>query len=394
MAQDKLLLVDGNSIAFRAFYALFRELDKFKNAQGLHTNAVYAFKNMLDVLLKKEKFTHVLVAFDAGKVTFRTKIFSDYKGGRQKTPSELSEQLPFIRELLTCLGITSYELVDYEADDIIGTLSRQGEEAGMPVTIVTGDRDLTQLTSEKVTVLVTRRGVNDLEAYTPEHMKEVNGVTPTEFIDMKALMGDTSDNYPGVTKVGPKTASRLIQKYHSVENLYQHLDDFKPSKLKENLVNDKDKAFRAKTLATIDRQSPLTVTLVQTKRRPVDLEKLRAFYEQLDFNRFLSELPQPDAAASEEKPQAEIDYQILDAERLSSLKKVSNDHEISFYLGMLGENYHLADFSGFALEINQHFYVSRNMTLLQDPILKTILENPKIHKNVFGLKPTLVGLLR
>ncbi len=154
-------------------------------------------------------------------------MYQDYKGGRQKTPSELSEQLPVIREMLKDLGIKSYELKNYEADDIIGTLSKMGEEAGYTVDIVTGDRDLTQLASDKTTVLITKNGVGDTEAYTPEHMKEVNGVIPTEFIDMKALMGDNSDNYPGVTKVGPKTASRLIQKYGSVEKLYEHVDEMK-----------------------------------------------------------------------------------------------------------------------------------------------------------------------
>lgn len=243
MANKKLLLIDGNSVAFRAFYALYRQLDRFQNPEGLHTNAIYAFKNMLDVILKQENPSHVLVAFDAGKVTFRTKLYSDYKGGRQKTPGELLEQIPYIKEMLKDLGIKSYELVNYEADDIIGTYSKMGEEAGYQVAIVSGDKDLTQLASDSTTVYVTKSGVSELEAFTPEHMKEVNGVTPTEFIDMKALMGDNSDNYPGVTKVGTKTASNLIQKYGSVENIYKHIDEMKKSKLKENLINDKDKAF-------------------------------------------------------------------------------------------------------------------------------------------------------
>ena len=195
MAQKKLLLIDGNSVAFRAFYALYRQLDRFVSPDGLHTNAIYTFKNMLDAILKQVDPTNVLVAFDAGKVTFRTKMYEDYKGGRQKTPSELLEQLPVIREMLKDFGIKSYELANYEADDIIGTLSKMGEKAGYEVTIVTGDKDLTQLASDKTTVLITKNGVGDTEAYTPEHMKEVNGVTPIEFIDMKALMGDNSDNY-------------------------------------------------------------------------------------------------------------------------------------------------------------------------------------------------------
>ena len=281
VADKKLLLIDGNSITFRAFYALYRQLDNFVSPEGLHTNAIYTFKNMLDSILKQLEPTNILVAFDAGKVTFRTKMYQEYKGGRQKTPNELIEQLPFVREMLTDLGITSYELDQYEADDIIGTMAKKGEEAGYEVAIVTGDKDLTQLASAKTTVYITKVGVGELEAYTPEHMEEVNGVTPTEFIDMKALMGDNSDNYPGVTGIGPKTASKLIQEYGSVEGIYDHLDDITAKKLKQNLINDRDQAFLAKKLATINRESPVEVSLADTEIQAVDNEKLRTFYERL-----------------------------------------------------------------------------------------------------------------
>ena len=392
MADKKLLLIDGNSVAFRAFYALYRQLESFKNPEGLHTNAIYAFKNMLDVLLKDVKPTHVLVAFDAGKVTFRNKMYDDYKGGRQKTPEELLEQLPYIQEMLHDLGIKTYELKNYEADDIIGTFVNLGETADFKVTVVTGDRDLTQLTSNKTTVMVTKHGVSDLEAYTPEHMKKVNGVTPTEFIDMKALMGDNSDNYPGVTKIGPKTASNLIQKYGSIENLYDHIDDMKKSKRKENLIKDKDKAFLAKKLATIDRNAPVTIGLKDVKCKPVDYKKLRQFYEQMNFRKFLGELN----ASGEGQDGAEVEkvkYTELDQSNAKKISVKEND-TVSFYLGMLGDNYHLADFVGFALKINEQVYVSRDVSLLQENNLKHLLEDAEINKNVFDLKRTTVGLNR
>lgn len=392
MADKKLLLIDGNSVAFRAFYALYRQLESFKNPEGLHTNAIYAFKNMLDVLLKDVKPTHVLVAFDAGKVTFRNKMYDDYKGGRQKTPEELLEQLPYIQEMLHDLGIKTYELKNYEADDIIGTFVNLGETADFKVTVVTGDRDLTQLTSNKTTVMVTKHGVSDLEAYTPEHMKKINGVTPTEFIDMKALMGDNSDNYPGVTKIGPKTASNLIQKYGSIENLYDHIDDMKKSKRKENLIKDKDKAFLAKKLATIDRNAPVTIGLKDVKRKPVDYKKLRQFYEQMNFRKFLGELN----ASGEGQDGAEVEkvkYTELDQSNAKKISVKEND-TVSFYLGMLGDNYHLADFVGFALKINEQVYVSRDVSLLQENNLKHLLEDAEINKNVFDLKRTTVGLNR
>lgn len=393
MAQKKLLLIDGNSVAFRAFYALYRQLDRFTSPDGLHTNAIYTFKNMLDAILKQVDPTNILVAFDAGKVTFRTKMYKDYKGGRQKTPSELLEQMPVIREMLSDLGIKSYELKNYEADDIIGTLSKMGEDAGYEVTIVTGDRDLTQLASDKVTVLITKNGVGDTEAYTPEHMKEVNGVTPTEFIDMKALMGDNSDNYPGVTKVGPKTASKLIQKYGSVENLYEHVDGMKKSKMKENLINDKDKAFLAKKLATIDRESPVEVTLDDTAIKDTDFEKLRGLYERLGFKKFLAQLDQNTDAQNADTGVEDYQYVELTQDNIHDLDNVA-EKEISFYLGMLGDNYHLAPFVGFALKIGDKVYVSKDIALLQEMPLKGILENQTIKKNVFDLKRTYVGMHR
>ena len=272
---------------------------------------------MLDVVLNDVEPDHVLVAFDAGKTTFRNKMYADYKGGRQKTPSELSEQLPYIQELLHDLGLSTYELDNYEADDIIGTFVSIGEKEGFKVTVVTGDKDLTQLASPQTTVMVTKSGVLNLEAYTPEHMKEVNGVTPTEFIDMKALMGDNSDNYPGVTKIGPKKASQLIQEYGSVENLYDHIDDMKPSKMKENLINDKDKALLGKKLATIDRNTPLTIGIADVKRRAVDYQKLRRFYEKMNFRKFLSQL-NPESAAGQKDQPVKDNKAVL----LQSLKKM------------------------------------------------------------------------
>ena len=396
MANQKLLLIDGNSVAFRAFYALYRQLENFRNPEGLHTNAIYTFKNMLDVLLNDVKPDHVLVAFDAGKTTFRNNMYADYKGGRQKTPGELSEQLPYIQELLHDLGISTYELENYEADDIIGTFSRIGEENGFDVTIVTGDKDLTQLATEKTTVMVTKSGVMNLEVYTPEHMKEVNGVTPTEFIDMKALMGDNSDNYPGVTKVGPKKASQLVQEYGSVENLYDHIDEMKQSKLKENLLNDKDKALLGKKLATIDCQTPVTIGIDDIKRKDVDYPKLRRFYEKMNFRKFLSELD-PSAADSEnqndENEKVLMEYTELTKDNLAKVDAKEGD-TIVFYLGMLGPNYHLADFVGFAFKIAGQIYVSRDVDLLKEQNLQHLLEDEKIKKDVFDLKRTTVGLNR
>ena len=265
MTKKKLILLDGNSLAFRAFFALHNVLEKFRTSDGLHTNAIYAFNTMLNLILSKGQPTDMLVAFDAGKTTFRTQLFADYKGNRPHTPSEFLEQLPYIKELLTARGIKSYELANYEADDIIGTIAHQAQAQDYEVMIVTGDKDLTQLVNNHTTVAVTVKGVTDLEYYTQQHFQDKMGISPQQFIDLKALMGDPSDNYPGVTKVGEKTGLRLIKQYGSLEAIYQNIDQMKASKLKEHLIADRDQAFLSQKLARIDVQAPITIDRKSTR---------------------------------------------------------------------------------------------------------------------------------
>ena len=253
----KLVLIDGNSIAYRAFFAL----PLLNNDKGIHTNAVYGFTMMLMKILEDEKPTHILVAFDAGKTTFRHKTFSEYKGGRQKTPPELSEQFPYIRELLKAYQISAYELENYEADDIIGTLSLQAEKEGFEIKVISGDKDLTQLSSPMTTVGITRKGITDIEVYTPRHIEEKYGLTPEQIIDMKGLMGDTSDNIPGVPGVGEKTAIKLLKEFHTVEEVLSSIDQVSGKKLKEKLETYSDQAILSKQLATIMRDAPIDVAI-------------------------------------------------------------------------------------------------------------------------------------
>ena len=240
-----------------AFFAL----PLLTNDHGIHTNAVYGFTMMLQNILQEEKPTHMLVAWDAGKTTFRHKTFGEYKGGRQKTPSELSEQFPYIRKLLDAYNIKQYELDQYEADDIIGTLSREGNEAGVEVVVFTGDKDLTQLATEHTTVLITRKGITDTEKYTPEHIMEKYGITASQMIDMMGLMGDPSDNIPGVPGVGEKTAIKLLKEYGSIENVYKSLDKITAKKLNENLTANEEIAYMSRDLATIVVDAPITVKI-------------------------------------------------------------------------------------------------------------------------------------
>src|SRR5690625_3572921 len=236
----KLVLIDGNSILFRAFYAL----PLLHNDKGVYTNAVYGFTTMLLRILEEEQPTHMLVAFDAGKTTFRHDTYKEYKGGRQKTPPELSEQFPLAREILSAFHIPHYELDMYEADDIIGTLAKQADEQDFEVSVISGDQDLLQLVSKQVTVNITKKGVSEMENYTPEILMEKMELTPKQIIELKALMGDSSDNIPGVPGVGIKTATKLLKQYETVAKLYENLDEITAKKLKENLTTYKEDALK------------------------------------------------------------------------------------------------------------------------------------------------------
>ncbi len=386
----QLLLIDGNSIVFRAFFAMHNQIDKFTNKDGLHTAAIYGFKLMLDHVLDKFHPDAALVAFDAGKVTFRTKMYDDYKGGRNKTPDELTEQFPYVRELVEACGLHSYELKNYEADDIIGTLAKEGDEAGYETLIVTGDRDLTQLASDHTTVAVTHKGVTDTEHYTPAHVEEKLGITPRQIIDMKALMGDSSDNYPGVTKIGEKTAIKLVKQFGSVENLYDHIDDLKKSKMKEHLVEDEEIARQCKTLATILQDAPLEISLDDIAYRGEQTEKLVAFYQQMGFKSFLAKMDlAPEEGADDSAP---VKYTELTADNLAAVDQLKG--ELSFYLEMLDANYHTSPFAGFVIGDGTTWLVSRDAELLKQAPLKKLLESPAVAKNVFNAKAQIVGLHR
>lgn len=386
----QLLLIDGNSIVFRAFFAMHNQIDKFINKDGLHTAAIYGFKLMLDHVLAKFHPDAALVAFDAGKVTFRTKMYDDYKGGRNKTPDELTEQFPYVRELVEACGLHSYELKNYEADDIIGTLAKEGDEAGYETLIVTGDRDLTQLASDHTTVAVTHKGVTDTEHYTPAHVEEKLGITPRQIIDMKALMGDSSDNYPGVTKIGEKTAIKLVKQFGSVENLYDHIDDLKKSKMKEHLVEDEEIARQCKTLATILQDAPLEISLDDIAYRGEQTEKLVAFYQQMGFKSFLAKMDlAPEEGADDSAP---VKYTELTADNLAAVDQLKD--ELSFYLEMPDANYHTSPFAGFVIGDGTTWLVSRDAELLKQDPLKKLLESSAVAKNVFNAKAQIVGLHR
>ncbi|KPN79587.1 DNA polymerase [Apilactobacillus kunkeei] len=388
MSDKRLLLIDGNSITYKAFFALIKLVDRFTNNEGVHTNAIYGFNNMLNIMLDKVKPTHVLVAFDAGKTTFRTEMYADYKAGRDKAPEELVEQFDYVKELLKNRGIKYYQLNNYEADDIIGTLSKQADGLGFDTTIVTGDNDLTQLCSDKTTVSISNRGVSGVVRYDTDYVKETMGITPEQIIDWKALKGDSSDNYSGVTGVGDKTSLKLVKQFGSVENLYNHIDEVSGKKLKEHLVEDKDEAFLAKKLARINREAPVEISVDDTEYQGDHIDDLIAFYRQMNFRKFLSEMNTTQNANTND-----IEYVEVNDDTLSEIAKQDSD-TVTFYLGMDGDNYHDAPFIGFALKAGDKIYVSSDVDYLKNDQIKHIIESNDIKKDVFDAKRTYVGLNR
>ncbi|KAF1304701.1 MULTISPECIES: DNA polymerase I [Enterococcus] len=384
MAKKKLLLVDGNSVAFRAFFALHNSLERFTNNNGLHTNAIYAFNTMFENVMSKEKPTHVLVAFDAGKTTFRTEIYPEYKAGRSKTPGEFREQMPYIRELISGLGVQHYELENYEADDIIGTLATQVDKNEFDVVILSGDRDLTQLATNDIKVAITVKGVSEIENYTPEHIAEkYDGLEPKQIIDMKGLAGDTADNIPGVTKIGEKTAIKLLKEYGSVEGVYENIDSLKKSKMKENLINDQEQAFLSKRLATINVNAPVDVSIDSLEYHGKDLDKLVPFFKEMNFKSFLDKLNVVDTHEMED-----IHFNVVD-----QFTEDMFAEDMALYVEMLGENYHLEDIVGVAWGSKKQIYVTSNEEIFENPFFKKWLlaEN---QKKVYDAKRTYVALKR
>lgn len=336
LTKKKIVLLDGNSLAYRAFFAL----PLLTNDQGIHTNAVYGFTMMLQNILEEEKPTHMLVAWDAGKTTFRHKTFDEYKGGRQKTPSELSEQFPYLRKMLKAYNIPQYELDQYEADDIIGTLSHQGDKKDAEVVVISGDKDLTQLTTEHTTVFITRRGITDTEKYTPEHVMEKYGIQPHQIIDMKGLMGDSSDNIPGVPGVGEKTALKLLKEYGSIEEIYASLDKITAKRLNENLTQNKETAFMSRDLATIVVDAPITISIDDLSYSGPNMDELINIYQELKFNTLLEKL----GGNPIEEKQEDVEVTTVSEIDVSQLS-----NEMALHIEMMDENYLRANIEGVSL---------------------------------------------
>ncbi len=367
---EKAILIDGNNLLFRSYYATAYTGNMMKNSKGVPTNAVYGFVNMINKILKEEDPKYILVAFDKGK-NFRHRLYKNYKDGRIETPHELLSQFPLAKEFLNYKGIKYLEIDDYEADDIIGTFAKMADEDKMyDATIISSDKDLLQLISSDVSVKLLKQ--KDYIFYNEENFKKDFGFDPIHIIDLKALEGDKSDNIPGVKGIGEKTALTLISKYNTIENLYEHIDEIK-GKLQEKLLVDKENAFFSKTLATIYKDINFDLKFEDLKLKEEDLDKIVSFYEELEFYSFIKNM---NVKKEEEKVKIS----------LKNIKELSSK-EFAFYLELDNENYHNSDVIGMSIYDGENsYYLTKEEILENKDIFNNKVFSYDIKKSIVYLK--------
>jgi len=361
---DKIILLDGNSLSYRAFYAM----PALQNKSGLYTNSVYGFTLMLERMLEDIKPKYALVAFDKGKQTFRHKTYQDYKGTRDKTPSELVEQFGYVRELLDSYGIKYEEHFDYEADDIIGSYAKLAEKAGLEVIIISGDKDLTQLASDNITIYYTRRGVTEVDHYTPEFINEKYGLSPEQIIDMKGLMGDKSDNIPGIAGIGEKTAIKLLAEYKTVENVLDNIDNISGKKLKERLAEGKEDALLSKELATIFTEVPVENKL-EDLTFSENRSKKKELFEKLEFVSFLKKLAENDDVDVDGKEEKELE--IINADEKTELSFENS----SLHIECFTEDYHNSDVVNIVVYEDENVYIFSEDNFFENKFVRNYLES-------------------
>lgn len=369
----KIILVDGNNLLFRSYYATAYTGNLMKNSKGFPTNALFGFTHMINKILHEEKPTHIIVAFDKGK-TFRHEKYADYKGGRGETPDELKMQFPVAKELLTYMGIKYYEIDNYEADDIIGTFAKFCDDEDEFIgTIVSSDKDLLQLISSDVDIKLLKQ--KDYIRYNEESFKRAYGIEPIRIVDLKALMGDSSDNIPGVKGIGEKTALKLLQKYGGLDNIYENIDSIKGA-AKQKLIDDKENAYKSFDLATIVRDVPMEININDVILKEKDSEKLNNLYEDLEFYSFLKK------EKEEKKVVRETNVTIV-----KNVNEVPKIDECAFYLEILGTNYHRSEIIGAGI-YNEDVSLYIPFAILKD--CKDLLT--KTVKSTYDLKKDYVAL--
>ncbi|MDU2559097.1 MAG: 5'-3' exonuclease H3TH domain-containing protein, partial [Anaerococcus prevotii] len=376
-----VMLIDGSSLIFRAFFAL----PKLTNNDGVMTNGVYGFLTMYNNAFDRYKPDYVLVAFDRASKTFRHKEFEDYKGTRDKMPSELSYQFGILKDILDSLNVKYTDLDGFEADDIVGTYAKMAQKEGYESVLITGDRDYLQLVDEKIVVNLTKKGVSETKEYTVDTIKEEFGLSPKQLIEVKGLEGDKSDNIPGVDGIGPKKAIGFIQKYGSIEGLYEHIDEVSGKKTKETLIDSEAIAYMSKKIGTIVTSAPVEFDLEELKVKDPDLESLREKYSKYNFNKFLEGM---DGGAGP-KEDKEFTYEKLEDPKIL-IEAIKKNKEFTFKSVYEGDRYIHSDISKIAIKTTD------TPTYIVDPDndfvsnFKEVFEDEDIVKNSFDIKEDVV----
>ena len=382
--ENTLIIIDGNSIINRAFYAL----PDMSNSDGLKTNAIFGFVRMMFKIIEDYKPTHMSVAFDKKAPTFRHKQYADYKAGRKKMPDELGQQLEPLKELLDKFNINRLELEGYEADDIIGTIAKLGEENDFKVYIVTGDKDAIQLASHKTTTLITKKGVGEVEEYNYDSVVERYEMTPTQFIDLKGLMGDKSDNIPGVPGIGEKTGIKLLKQYSTIENLIEHTDELKGS-IKKKIEENKELALMSKELATIIRNVPIDVKLEDLEYGDYNKDDVIEKFKEFGFTSLISKLLEMDGGETSIKEEVNLKVQHLDNVEDFIEKAKENKKVIIDVIGREGNILDKKVINVFlSLDGEEIYYVNED----ELSKIESLLSNPEIKKHGYDLKEDYILL--
>lgn len=375
---EKIILVDGNNLLFRSYYATAYSGNFMKNSKGFPTNALYGFTNMINKIINEECPTYMIVAFDKGK-TFRHEKYEQYKDGRIEMPDELKVQFPLAKELLTNMGIKYYECDNYEADDIIGTFAKYcDEEDDFIGTIVSSDKDLLQLISHDVDIKLLKQ--KDYIRYNEKSFKEAYGIEPINIIDLKALMGDSSDNIPGVKGIGEKTALKLLHDYKTLNGVYDNLDKLTP-KMREKLENDKDNAYMSYDLATIYKEVPMEISIPDIKLKNKNSDKLNEMYKELEFYSFLKK--------EEKKVDNNIEVKIIE-----NTSEINVQKDSAYYLEILGTNYHSSKILGMAIyNEDNSFYIPFEIIEKKHDFLDKLKYTYDYKKNYVALKKHNINIL-
>ncbi|GMQ63380.1 DNA polymerase I [Vallitalea maricola] len=388
MSKDKVLLVDGNSIMNRAYYGL----PLLSNSEGIYTNAVLGFVNILLKVIKDENATHIGVAFDLKAPTFRHEKYKEYKGNRKGMPDELGMQMPIIKDVLRAMNINIYEVEGYEADDVLGTLAHKSEKSGFETTVLSGDRDLLQLATKKVKISIpkTKNKTTTTENYFDEDVIALYGVTPTEFIDLKGLMGDSSDNIPGVPGIGEKTAIKIITNYHSIEEAYNHIDELKPPRASKNLKENYELAILSKGLATICVDCDIDFEKDSLRIDNIFNEETYNIFKKLEFKRLLEKFGSSIGNIDENNSLSVIHHSISTKDELDKfIVKISNEKTLAYYI--VTENHKVI---GISITYNEQesYFIKCSDELHSSyvlEIIQSIFEDKNIKKITHGLKDDL-----